>query len=151
MIFHWPEQLSSYHNDARVASLVDVMPTILSLLQIPVPETVQGKNLSDVLKNPGVTTDRNDSIVENAAFIEGFFPQIGVRTPTQLYGMEMIGEAEPDRKPSEAARDRYFFDMKQDPFQMKNLAEKTDTAGTRTILDGFLRQWHETTPRKNID
>ncbi len=84
------------------------------------------------------------------AFIEGKFPQIGVRTPTHLFGAEMRGDREASRDPAESSQDHYFFDLRTDPFQMNNLAAGGGDAALRARLRDLLWEWHRTTPRRSV-
>ena len=72
------------------------MPTVLSLLGLDIPGSTQGSDLSNVLAG------RREALDQNMVFLEGLFPQIGVRTPTHLYGVEMTGDQELSRQPSQA-------------------------------------------------
>lgn len=139
---HGPGRIPAGRIVDRVASLIDVMPTILGHLGVPVPESVQGTDLSALLS--GDATGRAGDM----AFIEGKFPQIGVRTPTHLFGTEMLGDQEASREPAESSDDHYFFDLRTDPFQMNNLAAGGGDAALLARLHDLLWQWHQTTPRR---
>ena len=74
-----------------------------------------------------------------------------MRTPTHLYGMEMTGDSEPERKPAGNVQDHYFFDMTVDPFQMNNRAEEGGDSTMKDDLRRRLTDWHEQTPRLPLD
>lgn len=103
---------------------------------------LQGTDLSALLSG------KAQGRVGSRAFIEGKFPQIGVRTPTHLFGTEMLGDEEASREPAESAEHHYFFDLRTDPFQMNNLAAGRGDAALQARLHELLREWHRTTPRR---
>jgi len=130
MIFRWPGGLATPPSppfqggaggviDTQVASLVDVMPTLLSLAGVHVPDSVQGVDLSSVLGGDETT------IGENAAFIETSAGDVGIRTPTHLYGIKKAKDGR--RRTSDVIDDRrMFFDVARDPLEMENLAAEPD-------------------------
>jgi arylsulfatase A-like enzyme len=144
LVFRWPGGIPVSRHELQVASLIDVSPTILGLLGMQAPSSVQGQDLSNVLE------ERVETTGVNLAFIEGFHPQIGVRTPSHLYGMEMSGKTEAEREPSESLEDQYFFDMVADPFQMQNLADDGSQSDLKMQLRRRLLAWHRKTPRLPI-
>ena len=51
MIVHYPELIQSGHIDSdNIVQLVDLMPTILEISQVPVPENLQGRSLLPVFQ-----------------------------------------------------------------------------------------------------
>jgi len=146
MIFRWPAKLPRRVADKQVASLIDVMPTVLSAAGIEVPGDVQGQDLVPVLTGEHAELDRN------MAFIETSNWKIGVRTPTALYGMQLertehrevdgVRLTVPAR---EIADERLVhFDCTKDPFQVNNLAstEADHADGLRQALV----DWNAKTP-----
>jgi arylsulfatase A-like enzyme len=142
LVMHAPDRIPAGRIDDRVASLIDVMPTVLGHIGVPVPTSVQGTDLSALLS--GHAEDSAGSL----AFIEGKFPQIGVRTATHLFGTEMLGDDEASREPAESSDGHYFFDLGTDPFQMSNLATGGGDATLQAHLRDLLWDWHRTTPRR---
>jgi len=117
----------------RVVSLVDVMPTVLSLTGIDTPDHVQGRDLLPAVNGtpPGPG--------EAHAFIES--NGCGVRTPTHLYFVPH----EADRR-TLAAAPSHFFDLTADPYEQNNLAGSDRQADTAATLDALLRNWDAATP-----
>lgn len=146
MVFHWPAKLTPRTVDTQVASLIDVMPTVLSAAGIEVPEDVQGQDLMPVLSGERADLDRN------MAFIETSNWKIGVRTLTELYGVQL--ERTENREvdgvrltaPAKEITDEHLlhFDCVADPFQVNNLASaESDAAGD---LRQALMEWNTQTP-----
>jgi choline-sulfatase len=119
-----------------VASLIDVMPTVLAACGIEIPAHVQGRDLSPVLNG-----DR-DALDEQYAFIEApADSSIGIRTPRYLFGLRI------DKK-SRAILDegRVFWDLELDPYESNNLAGLAKANEAAAELEARLRIWHERTP-----
>lgn len=140
LIFRMPDRNASKTNIAQVAQTIDIMPTLLELCDLSVPDTVQGRSLKPILDG------NSDTLADNAAVIEtdaNFFgrPCLGIRTPTHLYGMKLTEDARHIEQ--EAA---WFFDLGQDPYEMNNLVETGGQATLATELRERLRDWHVATP-----
>ena len=140
LLFHRPTAIEPRINRAQVAQTIDVMPTILDLCGINVPQRVQGRSLTPLLD--GTT----DSLEHDFAFIETdavFFGGscIGIRTPTHLYGMRL---AEDLRRIDDERF--WFFDLRDDPWQISNLVETGAQRETADDLRECLRAWNRDTP-----
>ena len=145
MVFRWPGGIETRGASRAVASLVDVAPTLLALAGIDAPETMQGRDLAPVLRGEAGT------VGEDMAFIEAYRHRyIGVRTPTHLYALRMIGGDEAEWRPSESTDDHLFFDLRDDPYEQRNLAETTEQRDVAERLCRRLMEWHEETPRRSI-
>lgn len=140
MVFNFPGVIEPQANRAQIAQTIDIMPTILEVCGLPVPASVQGRSLKDVLTGGAETLEDNTAFIEtDAMFFER--PCIGIRTPTHLYGMKL-------GKDSRQIEDErfIFFDMWQDPWQMSNLLETGDQQNMAADLRERLREWNERTP-----
>ncbi len=135
MIFHAPWLWKSGVNSSQVAQLIDIMPTLLSASRCPIPEHVQGRNLSPIL------TEERQQLDENWGFIETSGGEIGVRTPTHLLGRRVSASGG-----SDAGGPSAFFDLRNDPHELKNLAGTGAQALTEAELDDLLTAWDESTP-----
>ncbi|MHB9139919.1 MAG: sulfatase family protein [Victivallaceae bacterium] len=121
-IWNWPGKISGRSIEALVET-VDFFPTICALLEIPVPKTVQGSDLSAVMS--GKAGKIKDEI---------FYEFIGVKTiRTENYklsygydGEKEIGE---------------LFDLKNDPHEYDNLFDKKEHSGTREKLLRKIVNW----------
>ena len=96
---------------------------------------VQGRSLTPIL------TGERQQLEENWGFIETAGGEIGVRTPTHVLGMRVAQEDDrTEDKP------RHFYDLRDDPFEMNNLAGTGQQPQIAAKLDGLLRAWHADTP-----
>ncbi len=135
MIFHAPWLWDTAVNSSQVAQLIDIMPTVLDASSCPVPEHVQGRNLSPVL------TGERKQLDENWGFIETSGGEIGVRTPTHLLGRRVLGG-----KGSTEQEVTSFFDLRSDPYETNNLAGTGQQAQTEAGLGDLLSAWDKSTP-----
>lgn len=139
MIFRSCGDLAPRMVSTQVASLVDVMPTLLSLAGADVPHSVQGTDLSSVVRG------REDSVGDNAAFIETSLGPVGIRTLTHLYGINKAKDG-PHRS-TEVTDDRYMlFDLASDPLQMDNQAGSAGSESLANELRERLLSWDRETP-----
>ncbi len=88
----------------------DILPTILSLAQLDIPLSVEGADLSSLVKSPDSTTDRAALIMNVHPFTREFpFPEYrAIRTKQYSYIKTLNGTNK-------------LFDNTGDPFQMNNL------------------------------
>ena len=139
MIFHWPAGLRRRKVSWQVASLVDVMPTVLALVGVRTPGTCQGTDLSQVVRGEA------DVVGANCAFIETSPGLIGIRTLTHLYGAQK--ERTPDRRTTRVIDDEFmFFHIPTDQYQCDNLAKTHKRREAAALLRDRLLRWDLETP-----
>jgi choline-sulfatase len=112
----------------RVASLVDVAPSLIAAAGGDPPRHMAGRYLFEP------TPSRPH------AFIEGGL-SAAIRTPSHLYGCLRDARGGPLR-----AAPTWFYDLEADPYQMTNLAGTGAQAGVAAELDAVLREWDGATP-----
>jgi choline-sulfatase len=132
MLWWCPSRLQPQVRSGEVASLIDVMPTILDLAGGHTPTTVQGRSLAAALLRQGEGPDH--------AFIETTRGEIGLRTANHLCGLQL----DDDRQIS--ADGGCFYDLTVDPYEMTNLAASSTLPGNAVQLETRLRAWHEQMP-----
>ena len=133
LIFHAPQRLRPHVDQTHLAQIIDVMPTLLDLCGAESPAGMQGRSLMPFLN--GAQQIAGD----NEAYIETSSGQIGVRTPTHLYGLQLG----PDRQPDDSAE--WFYDLRDDPYEMNNLAATGAQSGLAAVLRARLLGWHHRT------
>lgn len=113
-------------------NVVDIMPTLLSMSELPIPSTVEGANLYPILRGW-----KNDDI--EGALIECVTPfgewerrsggreYRGVRTKRYTYVMDLNGPW-------------LLFDNKNDPYQMKNLVNDSSHTDILESLNKLLNK-----------
>ena len=102
---------------SELVSQVDVTPTLLEAVGIPVPSSMQGRNLLPLL-------DRKTDGWSNEVYIEMSESLTGraLRTPQWTYAV-----ANPKREPASARYNEYMlYDLFADPYQHTNLAGRTE-------------------------
>lgn len=127
LVVRYPRGLPAAVERERVASLVDIAPTLLGLAGAAAPPHMPGQDLL-------APAARDYSFVEIGH-------GAAVRTPTHLYHLP------PGEQPhSLRAAPTHFFDLSSDPYELRNLAGTGEQAQTAAELDALLREWHERTP-----
>ncbi|MDE0079738.1 MAG: sulfatase-like hydrolase/transferase [Caldilineaceae bacterium] len=138
MIFHAPWLWEPSVSSSQVAQLIDIMPTVLDASGSSIPDHVQGRNLSPILAGDSPRLD------ENWGFIETTDGEIGVRTPTHLLGRRSSNsERGAENRPS------CFYDLRDDPYELNNLAGTGEQEQAESELDDLLTAWDQNTPWMN--
>ena len=96
-----------------LAELVDIYPTLCSLLNIPIPESVQGKDLLPTLKDP-MASPRSGAL----SLLRGSH---SLRTDRWAFMKYKNGDEE-------------LYDMSNDPDQLTNLAKSNEHQNARKQL-----------------
>ncbi len=135
MIFHAPRLWPASVNHSQVAQIVDIMPTVLEACGCAVPAHVQGRSLAPILSG------ECRQLEENWGFIETGGAEIGIRTPTHLYGLKVAADnSRLEDKPG------HFYDLRDDPYELNTLTGADHQQETAAALRSLLRAWHEKTP-----
>lgn len=110
--------------------LVDLAPTLLGLLGLPVPAAMQGRDLSAFIREPGKAAGRpaslylQEMVCCDQAVREGITPWRGVRTPRYTYARTLDGPW-------------VLYDNWEDPYQLRNLIAAPEA---RSLLDELERE-----------
>jgi len=125
-LLRWPQRVKPGRSDACLGS-PDIMPTLLSLMGLPVPKAVEGSDLSRLALGKGGRQPE-------AAYMQAMGTTAAWRDGTEWRGLR-------DKRYTYAVfhRDRSerLFDNLADPYQMKNLAGER---GHRARLESYRRQ-----------
>jgi len=128
LIFHWPDRLPGGEVVEEVVSLVDVLPTLCSLLGLVEPANVQGLDLVPVLEGSG-ELERDAVLIENRLpnLEFGWSPLFGVRTGRFKYI---------------AAPREELYDLAVDPGENDNLADRehAQLETSRELLEELLAE-----------
>ena len=129
LIVRWPGRLPAGQRQDLLIGVVDHAPTLLGLAGVPVPASMNGRDLSGLVQgNPG---DRPTSvfIAEYVSFDQAqiWQPWRGVRTERYTYARWLQGGA-------------LLFDNRDDPYQLHNLMHdataRRQVAADRSASDG---------------
>lgn len=135
MIFSYPEKIKIQENKEQIAQTIDIMPSLLEFAGLEVPDTVQGRSLLPILKG------EKNQLTDNYAFIETDSYKIGIRTPEYMYGIEI------SKDEKEVINDAlYFYNVKNDPFELNNNAGTEYDTQTADNFRNILFKWNEKTP-----
>jgi len=132
-LIRWPQGGLTGESRSAVGSLVDVAPTLLELVSLPVPSHMQGRSLVPWLVGHG------DHVQETAVFVETGHG-VAVRTPQHMC---FVPFAEPRRLSDSPSQ---LYALEQDPLEMSNLAGSPEHRALATDLTQRLRDWDERTP-----
>ncbi len=129
MIVSWPQKIPGQRVSDGIVSLVDLMPTLLGLVNADVPSELEGNDLSDLFL--GDETASPESVFINFYVIPDFFSYTewrGVITKQYTYA---------------AFRNEpwLLYDDKNDPHQLHNLVESRKHANILTDMQAELAEW----------
>ncbi len=163
MIMSWPGRIGAGRRTSALASVVDFAPTILEVVGIPIPESMQGESFATVLAGKSdrhrdaVYGSQTDDFVppsypirsartERFAYLFNVHPdrRMGNNTLGGLTWAAMVKAAESDTALARRV-DRYehrppeeMYDVASDPFELRNLAADpacaADLAAMRALL-----------------
>jgi arylsulfatase A-like enzyme len=128
LLVRWPDRIKPAVQDRQVISHVDVMPTLLELCGVKIPDTVQGTSLAPVLLGT------KEVLGENVAYIETTVNE-GLRTRRCVYWC--------NRK---SFGNEHLFDVEKDPYQMKDLINDPSCVEVAAALRAKTKLWRERTP-----
>ena len=130
LLVRWPGHVPAGHvvRD-RVASLVDIMPTVIDGVGGTVPGHVQGRSLLPSLQGELAQDEDPGAVIETGG-------GAAIRTCRHMYAVPWGA-----KKGVLADRGTEFFDLVQDPYETRNLADTDEQAGTAARLDAALRSW----------
>lgn len=100
----------------------DILPTLLGLAGVEVPDTVEGGDLSPLLREGREMPDRAALYMSVAPFVGQGDPYRAIRTSRHTYVRGLDGPW-------------LLFDDREDPFQMANLLEKPEHAALAQDLE----------------
>jgi arylsulfatase A-like enzyme len=132
-LIRYPEKLGKLNRTVELPiSSPDIMPTLLGLSGIKIPETVEGNDFSAMLLNQTVAQDSAALIMcviphGQGNYRNGGREYRGIRTPRFTYVEDLKGPW-------------LFFDNLKDPYQMKNLANNAESAETQQKLKLILKR-----------
>lgn len=154
-----PELPAGAASDALVSHL-DLVPTVLDLLGLDIPEGLHGVSLRPVLERPETGSVRQ-SVFAEVNLHAGIEPKRGVRTQRYAYQRMFRADSAPvmantDESPSkdtwleagwtERPEGRVrLYDLCFDPQERHNLAGDPDYADTLKDMEGLLVDWMERT------
>jgi arylsulfatase A-like enzyme len=128
LLIHYPEKLKPRSSELLVGTL-DLMPTLLGLMNLPIPDTCDGQDLT-----PHIQAGNDDAVASVPLFY--FIPSWrGVFTKDFTYS-----KRGPTSGPSDMEWNT-LYDRKADPYQLTNRYYDEDYAAKREELEQLTNQW----------
>lgn len=106
----------------------DILPTMLSMANVDVPDCIEGENLSSIIRNPESQTDRAVLFMSVKPF---------TLTPTPEYRAIRTKQYTYVKTPDKASM---LFDNISDPYQMDNLIDQPEYQELQSNLDLLLHE-----------
>lgn len=132
-LVRWPNQVPAGTRADTLLSTVDFLPSLLGLMQLPIPPDVQGHNLAGTMRGTQSGGPNSVLLMELISAGEGLKQNVGewraVRTLRHTYARR------PDGTPW------LLFDNQDDPFQGRNLVASPEAQILRAALDVELDSW----------
>jgi arylsulfatase A-like enzyme len=126
LLIRYPRRLAAGERSDLLISNVDLMPTLLSLCGVQIPEAVQGRDLS------GLMTRQADSRPESV-FVEG---RLGTAEEWRMLvrGLDkLVVNAQLEIT--------HLYNLGQDPYEMKNFADDKTQERKKDEMKAILRDW----------
>ena len=133
-IVRYPAKVKPRRVEEGILTHVDVTPTLLGLCGLPVPVAMQGADLSGLVL--GTTRE-----APRSAFFQIFVPFAGDGTPKPWRGVRT------DRHmyARTAEGPWALYDLKDDPYERKNLANDPSRSALRAEMEALLDAWMKRT------
>ncbi|MCD6351602.1 MAG: sulfatase [Armatimonadetes bacterium] len=132
-LVRWPGQVPAGREVTGLLSVVDMAPSLLSLMGVEAREPMEGADLAGVfLGDEGPMPESvflMDVVTMDEAHAQGLREWRGVRT--QRYTYARFADGEP----------WVLYDNEADPYQLNNLATDPGAEGLRRELEEQLQQW----------
>ncbi|MCG9127219.1 sulfatase [Candidatus Poribacteria bacterium] len=132
-MIRYPKRIPAGVTRETLLSLVDFMPSMLSLCGLSIPDGVEGIDLSDAML--GQTIDEPESVFLGVPLHGGegnnwgLKEWRGIRTHQHTYARQYDGTG------------WLLYDNDADPYQMNNLIDDSDSQTIRKELESELQKW----------
>jgi arylsulfatase A-like enzyme len=138
LLMRFPNRLPKNKSSRLLINPMDIMPTILGLLGLDIPRTVQGQNLSyPILKS-------NDDFVESVPlfFLNPAWRGVYTHRYTYAYGtVEQFTYSNDGKLALKNSPMRVLYDRANDPHQLKNLYGQRDAALLQNEMERLTKKW----------
>ncbi|CAN5840127.1 sulfatase [soil metagenome] len=171
LIITWPKQINAGATYDGLVSLVDLAPTILDIAGIPSGENMQGESFAEMLFDQSVSGreylfiqrnwhDADEHIravrSENHLLVRNAYVELPHGTPADIGGSPSFRSLVEKRENGELTTEQArlfevprpiieFYDVKDDPYQLNNLASHDDYWQLARDYARILENWMEET------
>ena len=104
----------------------DILPTLLALAGVSIPESVEGESMVNVIGNPEAAKDKAALVMNVSPFAGKSEEYRGIYTSKYAYVKTLKGPW-------------FLFDNQKDPFQMENLVDKPEYAELQNEMEAKLQ------------
>jgi arylsulfatase len=130
LIFIYPDKFKQNLQSEALVELVDIVPTLLELAGLPVPDRIQGKSLLPILTGQESADHHRDFV--RCEFYDALYPNpnsgyenaFGTMIKTDRYKLSVY----------HGFQHGELFDLQKDPGEYKNLWDEPDYAGIKLDL-----------------
>lgn len=153
LLFVWPDHITPRQRVTEPVSLLDLLPTVLDLLDLPIPETAQGRTLAPLLLGEGgwkpgpvildefyVDKDSGElhGLIEVVDGSWGASLEIGEGAANEVGG---VGARTDEKRPTPLL----IYDLRRDPFTLRSVHEERPelVEKYRRFLERQLVRHHE--------
>ncbi|MCB0335324.1 MAG: sulfatase-like hydrolase/transferase [Bdellovibrionales bacterium] len=112
--------------NSKLVANIDIAPTILDIAGLPIPASVNGRSWMELFSDPG--NWRQDLLLEDFASRGSKKPFAAVVTEQYMFVRNRLTQGGADRNRLE------LYNLHEDPFQLRNLANVKATYGVRQKL-----------------
>jgi len=135
LLMRLPGRVPAGRKCTAPAGIMDLAPTLLDLMGVPAPPTMEGRSLARLVQGRGgerpSSVPLSIPIPVDQAVAQAVAEWRGVRTERYTYARWQSGEG------------WLLYDNEADPFQQVNLIAEPTAAATRDMLEGELQGWLE--------
>ena len=140
LLMRWPGRIAAGSAPSTLAGSVDLMPTLLALCGLPLPDSCSGRNLS------ATALGREEERAPESVYCEG---KLGsgpnapatANSPLQSTWRSVVTERHKLIVRAGTAGVHSLYDMQEDPLELRNLAGEPESRRIRDDLLGELQQW----------
>ncbi len=134
LVASWPGVILPGGKVEEQVQIVDIMPTLFDLLDISIPEDVQGRSLAAALKG--------DAIDQRTVFISSVLG--GYQATREMQGIHLRAIRTPTwklikRDTEKSGAQRWLYHIKTDPMEMTDVSEANNAVADS--MEALLSQW----------
>lgn len=144
-VIRWPGQTPAGSRSDAFFGAIDLVPSLLGACDVPLPDGLQGRDVSAVWRGEGLPDDADHPAASESVYLMNMangWPNRtgwvgrwrGVRTKRYTYARWFENERGP-----------WLFDREADPLEMTNLAESGEARSAVEEMEARMHRWMEAT------